>query len=81
MIEHIFDPANNLSAVSVRVDPGHIYLGKTNFIEPRNVSDLELSPLQASLLILALQKAVACEFELAKAWEESGGIQDDDEFL
>ncbi len=70
MIAHVFDPANNLSAVSVKVDPGSIYIGPTNFIDLACVNAIELSPLQASLLIVALQRAVAAEFELAQAWEK-----------
>lgn len=80
MLFHVFDPANNLSAVSVRVDPGAIYVGPTNFIDPRAVGAIEISPLQASLLILALQNAIEGEAELTRLHNQSLN-RDDDEFL
>ena len=80
MLFHVFDPANNLSAVTVRVDPGAIYMGPTNFFDPRAVGAIELSPLQASLLILALQNAIDAEADLTRLHNQSLN-QDGDEFL
>jgi hypothetical protein len=80
MLFHVFDPANNLSAVTVKVDPGAIYLGPTNFIDPRAVGAIELSPIQASMLILALQNALETESELSRQNPQKFN-QDGDEFL
>jgi hypothetical protein len=80
MIEHVFDPANNLSAVTVRVDPGVIYLGPINFFNLRCVDAIELSPIQASLLILSLQKAVEIELKLSESREDFSS-RNGDEFL
>lgn len=81
MIEHVFDPANNLSAVSVKAAPGSIFIGPANFIELDAVQALELSPIQASLLILALQRAVAWELSLAEDFEKFKNGSDDRGFV
>ncbi len=81
MIEHVFDPANNLSAVSVKVEPGAVFIGPTNFIDLESVTALQLSPIQLSLLIVALQRAQAAEFELAQAWEKYKETGPGDELL
>ena len=71
MIEHVFDPANNLSAVSVKVEPGAVFIGPTNFIDLESVSALQLSPIQLSLLIVALQRAQAIGAQQPAGTEEA----------
>ena len=61
MIERVFDPALQTASVSVQADPGKITIGATNFLEENDVSGLELSPIQAALLVLALTKAIEVE--------------------
>lgn len=80
MLAHVFDPANNLAAVSVKADPGAIYIGPVNFFDLASVSAIELSPIQASLLIVALQNAVRSEAELTRLFQESID-RDGDELL
>lgn len=71
MIEHVFDPAISAAPVSVRTDPGRIIVGPTNFIELGSVQGLELSPIQAALLVLALTRAIAAELEYSQALNDS----------
>lgn len=80
MLFHVFDPANNLAAVTVKADPGAIFIGPVNFIDPRAVDAIELSPVQAWLLLLALQNALVAEAELSLARRETLS-RDDDELL
>jgi hypothetical protein len=70
MLEHIFDPACNNDGISIRVDPGQISLGRTNFLAMDEVRDIVISPIQAALLLLALRKAIDAEYELAVAFDE-----------
>lgn len=82
MIERVFDPAIQTAPLSVRTDPGRITIGPTNFIEPNEINGLELSPIQAALLILALTRAVNAELDYSQTWEkERSERQDGDEFL
>lgn len=71
MIEHVFDPAIQSAPISVRADPGRIIVGPTNFIEPNDVQGLELSPIQAALLVLSLTKAIAVELEYSQSLNDS----------
>jgi len=79
MLEHIFDPACEKDGVSIRVDPGQISLGRTNFLAMDEVRDIVISPIQAALLMLALQKAIEAEYQLAVEFEEfKNKLQDGD---
>ena len=69
MIQHIFDPAMSTFPIAVKADPGRILIGKTSFFELDTVYGLELTPIQASLLVLALGKAIAVELEYSTAIE------------
>lgn len=71
MIEHVFDPAISFAPISVRTDPGRIIVGPTNFIELESVHGLELSPIQAALLVLALTRAIEAELEYSQAFNDS----------
>ena len=71
MIEHVFDPAISTAPVAVRTDPGRIIIGPANFIEQNEVSGLELSPIQAAFLVLALIRAIAAELEYSQAFTDS----------
>ena len=82
MIEHVFDPAIATAPLSVRTDPGLITIGPINFLELNAVYGLELSPIQAALLVLALTRAIAAEVEYSSAWEkERATRRGDDELL
>lgn len=70
VIEHILDPACVMDGVSIKVDPGQISLGRTNFFAMDDVADIVISPIQAALLLLALEEAIRVEYQLAVAFEE-----------
>jgi hypothetical protein len=82
MIQNVFDLANRTAPVSVRTDPGRIIVGHTNFIEPGAIEGLELSPIQAAMLVLALTNAISAEIDYSTAWEkERTSDEGGDEFL
>lgn len=71
MIQHIFDPAMSTFPITVKADPGRITIGKTSFFELETVYGLELTPIQASILVLALNKAIAAEIDYSEQFERS----------
>ena len=73
MIQHVFDPAMNMAAVSVRADPGVIIIGVTNFQDPNDVQGFELSPIQAALLVLALTNAIEVELDFFQTITDTCG--------
>lgn len=82
MIEHVFDPAIVTAPLAVRTDPGRIIIGPANFIEINEIYGLELSPIQAALLVLALTRAIAAEQSYSAAWEKERSMREgDDELL
>lgn len=69
--------------VAVKAEPGRIVIGQTSFIELDAVYGLELSPIQASLLALALNKAIAADLEYSEQFERTckgAGAKDFDGF-
>ena len=73
MIENVFDPLMQTEPLSVQADPGRITIGRTNFLEPSPVYGLELSPIQAALLILTLTHAIEAELEYSSYLEKHCG--------
>lgn len=76
VIEHVFDPAIATGPVSVKTQLGLIVIGRTNFFEEIDVQGLELSPIQAAKLVLALTKAIETELEYSTALAEYTGKGD-----
>jgi hypothetical protein len=73
MIENVFDPAMETEPLTVQANPGRIIIGKTNFLEPSPVYGLELSPIQAALLVLTLTRAIEAELEYSTYLEKNCG--------
>ena len=73
MLEHVFDPEIKTAPLSVKVNPGQIIIGETNFLDPLCVNGLEISPIQAALLVLVLTKAIEAEAQYSQELEKSCG--------
>ena len=77
MLEHVFDPEIKTAPLTVKVNPGQIIIGEANFLDPSCVNGLELSPIQAALLVLALTRAIEAEVGYSMEWDKScGGMRD-----
>lgn len=71
MLEHVFDPDAQSQPLTVRVQPGVIRLGETNFLCPDEFSGLDLTPIRAALLVLMLTRAIEAEMTYSTELEQA----------